>query len=119
MARIEQEIRLQFKRWKESGHDDACLLNEYKAALAHLWLHHHQEIDQSREEIQAFINKSLSAFGDVKDLWRQRHYCPGCGERYKLENMETCTDCLESYCWRCISSYKNENRACSCGGEFY
>ena len=117
MSVIEGELREQLSKWVDSGYDDKFLLPQLKAGVAKLWLYHHKEIENGRDELNALIVKSVEVQGYV---WNVRSICNSCFERYRLENMDVCTDCLVTYCYRCIGGIKMAaNGKCYCGGEFY
>ena len=123
MSNIEVEIRMHLKMWQESEYDSKFLFSGLKAATASLWLTEHTEIIDNRDNMELFIKASLDSIGGAISVWIKKAHCPACGERYSLENMETCTDCQTTYCCRCIRNYKDmtskKHNADDCNGEFY
>jgi hypothetical protein len=72
-----------------------------------------------------YLNACLEARWEENPTWyeealRERTDCDVCGERYMLENLTICTNCLSLYCYRCVPSTPradNGNVAHTCGGE--
>jgi hypothetical protein len=102
------------RRWFRS---DGCLKEYEKKRLSDTFLD--------------YLNACLEAQWNHNSNWyeeelHERTNCDRCGERYMLENLSVCTDCLNSYCRQCAPDFptvENGNRACGCklpgssGGE--
>lgn len=124
MSANENEVLSAMVKWVESGCDNCHLWPGLKAATFSLWLANHEEVDELREEAKGFLEASMTEAGGSASIWHKKQYCPSCGERYSLENMQTCTGCSVTYCCRCIWDYKDNDTARhigseACSGEFY
>lgn len=115
--------------WDEQGRPENLLIsNDYSLMALESWV-----LSMERwkgGEPDSLIRDYANACGDAKDAsqpgWRDRLYaershCELCGERYRIENLAICTDCLRNYCHRCFIHFKgtapNGNTLHSCGGE--
>ena len=110
--------------WKKNGCTDLGLLNTKELFAAKCWLMSKgAKYEGYSQEMIDFVNASSKALGEEGNwdfILRQRAYCSGCGERYKLENLSVCCSCYNFDCYRCTGDYgvhTNGNLRCSCGGE--
>lgn len=135
MSRFHETLSRMQADWIMHDKSKAYLLPPLDAALANLWLYWHWNGEKPEITLvpikrkgpssvvdpdgwlQAFVDQSLEGI-DTQEVWAKREICPGCGWRYKLENMVTCVDCHRSLCWRC-DAYRGGKGICACGGEMY
>jgi hypothetical protein len=109
--------------WDAVGRSDALLISGWKLLGLRCWCH---SPGGKREGVSPTLADFLAASvqGEstdwVEDLLGDRESCRRCGEVYRVENLQLCTACMDTTCYRCASVgplAANGNPACPCGGE--
>jgi hypothetical protein len=109
--------------WQLAGRSSTGLLSGWELLQLQCWSHSDGAKRQSfSSTLSDYLNASVNAQSAdwVEDLCGDRESCRVCGEVYRVENLQLCTDCLDTYCYRCAAaqtSATNGNPSCSCGGE--
>lgn len=115
MATFRERFEAKMNEWINSEKSETAVFSgEYDRLCAYLWSHGAaRKTEEFSQDIISFGKANFQAFGDdnYDKMLRQRDYCNGCCETYKLENLSICVECRNVYCYRCARN------SCSCGGE--
>ena len=109
--------------WAARGRPGSAVLRGWP--LLGLWCWSHSpggKADGQSPVLAAFIQEAVRIAGEdwIEDLCSERESCRVCGEVYRAENLRLCTDCMDTYCYRCAAAQPaaaNGNVTCGCGGE--
>jgi hypothetical protein len=125
---MSQKLFLQLaKDWAAAGRSDAKLLDSHWQLLAlRCWVgglpNTPKAVDPLIAEFCAasVARRDALAPGWYDRLLSLRDCCERCGETYRVENLAVCSQCLSTWCHRCLNQPKAANgyRLHSCGGEF-
>jgi len=119
---------LDAEKWQKGGcTDDKLETNTLRLIAMRCWFYSsgclkENEAKRLSDTFLAYLNACLKYQWDRNQNWyeeelHERTDCDQCGERYMLENLSICTDCLNLRCFNCLDFPKaaNGNRAHSCG----
>lgn len=111
------------EQWDAGGRPAALLLQGYSLIALQCWIGSGGgKAEGVSETLRQFAKAADAAQPDgwIDHYLSDRESCHGCGERYRFENVQLCTHCSRTYCYRCAANQPlgaNGNSTCACGGE--
>lgn len=99
---FEDRIRDLVRLWIRDGRGRDHLLTGKAFFAVYSWhLKHGTDHDITWAEFVAASYDSIGSSGGWEAMLRERAWCDGCGDRYRLENIGLCTGCMRYTCYAC------------------
>ncbi len=121
---VKERFEAAAAKWVASGRSKAKL-QTHDWALLQLVCWNHSP-GAKKEGVSDTLADYIAASRALKpDGWYDfmlsaKDSCTRCGETYRVENLQFCTDCEGTYCYQCVGAYpkgENGNPQHGCGGE--
>ena len=114
----ENAFDVRAKKWHNAGRPQDLLETDNWQLLS---MYLRRMSLETSATFDAFTQASVDQKGSgwYWGMLRNRHYCSGCYETYRLENLAICINCHNTYCYKCDSHFKRDakgTRRCACGG---